>query len=167
MPQRWIGISAFTRSTTRPRASSPAKATSCLSNAPAAPRAGAGSVGQRVLHPQFTTFTFETDAAGETTHLTVDQAAGRDRSPRVSKALPAEKRAIAMSAETFDRYVGVYTLVPGVTMTVSREARSFSPVTGQGKVEIAPETENTVLRQRVSMRNCVSKRMAKARSRAW
>lgn len=90
----------------------------------------------------FTTFTFETDAAGETTHLTVDQAAGRDRSPRVSKALPAEKRAIAMSAETFDRYVGVYTLVPGVTMTVSRESEKFlTQVTGQGKVEIAPETE--------------------------
>ncbi|MBL8513421.1 MAG: serine hydrolase [Betaproteobacteria bacterium] len=94
------------------------------------------------LPNSFTTFTFEADAAGETTHLVVDQASGRDRSPRVSKMPPAAKKAIAMTAETFDRYVGVYTLVPGITMTVSREGEKFfTQVTRQGKVEIAPETE--------------------------
>jgi CubicO group peptidase (beta-lactamase class C family) len=91
----------------------------------------------------FTTFTFEADAAGDTTNLIVDQASGRDRSPRISKVPPAEKKAITMSAESFDRYVGTYTLAPGVTMTVSREGEKFlTQVTGQGKVEIAPETES-------------------------
>jgi D-alanyl-D-alanine carboxypeptidase len=91
----------------------------------------------------FTTFTFETDAAGETTHLVVSQASGTDRTPRVSKTPPAPKKGIALAANVFDQYVGVYTIVPGVTMTVSRAGERFiTQVTNQGPVEILAETDD-------------------------
>lgn len=53
-----------------------------------------------------------------------------------------EPKAIAMAPEAFDRYAGSYALAPGVTMTVWREAGTFfAQATGQGRVEIAPESE--------------------------
>jgi len=45
----------------------------------------AASATEFFLPNSFTTFTFETDASGETTHLVVSQASGTDKSPRVSK----------------------------------------------------------------------------------
>jgi len=91
----------------------------------------------------FTIFTFETDAAGETTHLVVNQASGVDKTPRVSKTPPAPKKSIALAATVFDQYVGVYTIVPGITMTVSRDGEKFlTQRTRQGPVEILAEAED-------------------------
>jgi CubicO group peptidase (beta-lactamase class C family) len=91
----------------------------------------------------FTTFTFETDASGETTHLVVNQASGTDKSPRVSKTPPAPRKGIPLAAGVFDQYAGVYTIVPGVTMTVSRDGEKFlTQVTRQGPIEILAETED-------------------------
>ena len=91
----------------------------------------------------FTTFTFETDASGETTHLVVNQGSGTDKSPRVSKLPPAPRKAIALAASVFDQYVGVYTLAPGITMTISRDGEKYlTQVTGQGPVEIFAEAED-------------------------
>ncbi|MCY7386538.1 MAG: serine hydrolase [Burkholderiales bacterium] len=91
----------------------------------------------------FTTFTFETDTSGETTHLVVNQSSGTDRSPRTSKTPPAAKKGIPLAAGVFDQYVGVYTIAPGITMTVSRDGEKFfTRVTGQGLVEILAEAED-------------------------
>ena len=91
----------------------------------------------------FTTFTFEADANGETTHLVVSQASGTDKTPRVSKTPPAPKKGIPLSASVFDQYVGVYTVVPGVTMTISREGEKFfAQRTRQGPLEILAEAED-------------------------
>ena len=91
----------------------------------------------------FTTFTFEADAGGETTHLVVSQSSGTDKSPRISKTPPAPKKAIPLAATAFDQYVGVYTIVPGVTMTISRDGEKFfAQRTRQGPLEIFAEAEN-------------------------
>ena len=91
----------------------------------------------------FTTFTFETDSSGETTHLVVNQASGTDKTPRVSKTPPAPKKGIPLAAAVFDQYVGVYTIVPGITMTVSRDGEKFlTQRTRQGPVEILAEAED-------------------------
>ncbi len=91
----------------------------------------------------FTTYTFETDASGETTHVVVSQATGSDKSPRVSKSPPEAKKGIPLAANVFDQYVGVYTIAPGVTLTVSREgANFFAQLTGQGKLEILALAED-------------------------
>ena len=90
----------------------------------------------------FTTFTFETDASGETTHLIVKQASGTDRSPRISKTPPVARKAIALATSVFDQYVGAYTIATGRTMTISRDGEKFlTQVTGQGPVEIFAESE--------------------------
>ncbi len=102
----------------------------------------AASANQFYLPNSFTTFTFEADANGETTALVTSQTSGTDKSPRISKTPPPEKKAIALANEVFDRYVGVYTIRPGFTMTVSREGDKFlTQATGQGKIEIGAETE--------------------------
>ncbi|MEP7157271.1 MAG: serine hydrolase [Betaproteobacteria bacterium] len=99
-----------------------------------------GSATEFFIPNSFTTYTFETDAAGETTHLVVSQSSGTDRTPRVSKTPPAQRKSIALAAGVFDQYVGEYTIVPGVTMKVSRDGEKFlTQVSGQGPVEILAE----------------------------
>jgi len=91
----------------------------------------------------FTTFTFETDASGETTHLVVNQGSGTDKSPRVSKLPPAARKTIVLATSAFDQYVGVYTIAPGITMKISRDGEKFlTQVTGQSLVEIFAEAED-------------------------
>ena len=48
-----------------------------------------------------------------------------------------------LSASVFDQYVGVYTIVPGVTMTISRDGEKFfAQRTRQGPLEILAEAED-------------------------
>lgn len=95
------------------------------------------------LPNSFTTFTFEADSSGETTHLVVSQAAGTDKSVRISKTPPAGRKSIPLAASVFDQYVGVYTIRPGFLMTVSRDGEKFiTQATGQGPIEILAETED-------------------------
>ena len=95
------------------------------------------------LANSFTTLMFEADANGETTHLVVNQASGTDTSPRVSKTPPPPKKSIPVAAGVFDQYVGVYTIVAGVTMSVTRDGEKFfAQRTRQGPVEILAEAED-------------------------
>ncbi len=95
------------------------------------------------LPNSFTTFTFEADSRGETTHLVVSQPSGTDKSPRVSKIPPAAKKAIPIAASVFDQYVGVYTVRPDFTMTVSRDGEKFiTQASRQGPIEIFAEAED-------------------------
>ena len=103
----------------------------------------AASATEFFLPNSFTTFTFETDADGETTHLVVSQASGTDKSPRVAKLPPAAKKPFPLAASVFDQYVGVYTIAPGIAMTISREGEKFlTQVTGQSLIEIFAEAED-------------------------
>lgn len=55
---------------------------------------------------------------------------------------PREHKAIQLDPKVFDAYVGEYQLVPGFTIVFSREGnRFFGQATGQGKLEILPESE--------------------------
>ena len=88
----------------------------------------------------FTTFTFEVDTNGETTHLVVNQVSGMDKSPRTSKTPPPPKKSVPFATAVFDQYVGVYTIVNDVTMTISRDGEKFfAQQTGQGSIEILAE----------------------------
>jgi len=55
---------------------------------------------------------------------------------------PAERQAIQVDPALFDAYAGVYELVPGFELTVTREGNQiFVQATGQPKFEIFPESE--------------------------
>lgn len=91
----------------------------------------------------FVTYTFETDANGETTHLVVSQSSGVDRSPRIAKTPPAATKGVTLTAAAFDQYAGTYTLAPGIIFTVSRmDDKFFAQVTGQEPLEILAEAED-------------------------
>lgn len=56
--------------------------------------------------------------------------------------LPIERKAITLPAQTLDKYVGEYQLMPNLTLTVLNEGgKLFVRVTGQGNLEMFPETE--------------------------
>ncbi len=55
---------------------------------------------------------------------------------------PAERQAIQVDPALFDAYAGVYELVPGFEITITREGNQiFLQATGQPKFEIFPESE--------------------------
>lgn len=109
-----------------------------------------GSATEFFMPNSFATYTFEVDAAGETTHLVVNQASGTDKSARISKVPPAAPKSVAMSATAFDQYVGVYSITPTVTLTISRnEDKFFAQLTGQGPLEILAEAEDKFFVTRV------------------
>ncbi|HEX9160233.1 MAG TPA: serine hydrolase, partial [Thermoanaerobaculia bacterium] len=57
-------------------------------------------------------------------------------------APPKERKETQLAPEVLDRYVGRYELAPHFILTVTREGgRLFTQATGQGKVEVFPESE--------------------------
>jgi D-alanyl-D-alanine-carboxypeptidase/D-alanyl-D-alanine-endopeptidase len=51
-----------------------------------------------------------------------------------------EHKQITLDPKTFDRYVGMYQVAPGATMTMSRDGdRFYSQITGQPKLEVLAE----------------------------
>ena len=55
---------------------------------------------------------------------------------------PAVHKEITLEPKTLDRYVGVYQFVPGITLTVTRDAgQLYVQLTSQGKLEVYPEGE--------------------------
>lgn len=58
-----------------------------------------------------------------------------------SPLMKPPRKEVKVAAEVLEKYAGVYELAPGVNLTVTRnEAQLFAQVTGQGKVEIYPES---------------------------
>jgi CubicO group peptidase (beta-lactamase class C family) len=58
-------------------------------------------------------------------------------------AVPAERKAIVLDPAMYDEYVGVYTLRPGLIITITKEhQRLMTQMTGRPKVELFPESES-------------------------
>jgi D-alanyl-D-alanine-carboxypeptidase/D-alanyl-D-alanine-endopeptidase len=55
---------------------------------------------------------------------------------------PVEHKQITLDPKIFDRYVGMYQVAPGATMTMSRDGdRFYSQITGQPKLEVLAESD--------------------------
>ena len=90
--------------------------------------------------------TFVTDSQGHATELILHQG-GDHHAPRVEGAAaalaPKEHKQIHIDPKMFDAYVGSYELAPNFILTVSRDGDRFiTQATGQGQVEIFPETDH-------------------------
>jgi CubicO group peptidase (beta-lactamase class C family) len=91
--------------------------------------------------------TFETDAKGRATSLTLHQnganmAAKRIEGEVAPAAAPKEHKAVPVDPELYDGYVGQYQLAPNFILTVTREGDSlFAQATGQPKFQIFPESQ--------------------------
>jgi CubicO group peptidase (beta-lactamase class C family) len=89
----------------------------------------------------FTLMTFQRDASGKITGIQADDRGVITNWARTEKPIPAH-REIKLSADVLSNYVGEYQLAPGFTLTVSLDGdKIMTQATGQGKVEIYPETE--------------------------
>lgn len=61
-----------------------------------------------------------------------------------STKLPVRPTPVALDAAVLDRYVGVYTIAPGRTFTVTKEnGRLHSMTTGRSPAELIPSSETT------------------------
>jgi len=94
--------------------------------------------------------TFEGGAQGNATALVLHQNGTDRRGSRISGAEaeriaaqpPTQHKEVWIDPGLFDGLVGRYQLAPHLVLTISREGdRLFSQATGQGKVEIFPESE--------------------------
>jgi serine-type D-Ala-D-Ala carboxypeptidase/endopeptidase len=85
--------------------------------------------------------TFETDAQGKATALTLHQNGANQRAPRI-EGEPVVPKEISLAPAVLDRYAGRYQLAPGVLLTFARqEARFFVQLTGQPQFEIFATSE--------------------------
>lgn len=89
--------------------------------------------------------TFEMDSQGKVSDLVLHQN-GRDQTAkRTETAPPASKehKEVAIDPKILDNYVGSYQLAPNFILTVTREGdHLFTQATGQGKVEVFPESDH-------------------------
>jgi serine-type D-Ala-D-Ala carboxypeptidase/endopeptidase len=62
--------------------------------------------------------------------------------PLLKVESPVERKEITLDPKIFDRYAGQYQLAPNAIITMSREeGRFYTQLTGQGKIEVFPESE--------------------------
>jgi hypothetical protein len=95
--------------------------------------------------------TFETDASGRATSLTLHQNGanlpakrieGAGAPPAAPPAAPKEHKEITVDPKLFDGYVGQYQLAPNFILTITREGdQLYAQATNQPKVQIFPEGE--------------------------
>jgi CubicO group peptidase (beta-lactamase class C family) len=89
--------------------------------------------------------TFEMDSQGKVSYLVLHQN-GRDQAAKRTEAEPPppkEYKEVAIDPKILDNYVGSYQLAPNFILTVTREGdHLFTQATGQGKVEVFPESEH-------------------------
>ena len=90
--------------------------------------------------------TFETDANGRATSLTLHQNGANMPAKRIegegAPAAPKEHKEITVDPKLFDGYVGQYQLAPNFILTITREGdQLFAQATGQPKVQIYPESQ--------------------------
>jgi Domain of unknown function (DUF3471) len=71
-----------------------------------------------------------------------------------SVVLPSERKIVKIDPKIFDRYVGNYQLAPNFILRVTRDGDRFlAQATGQGQVEIFPESEHDFLRIKAGVIN--------------
>jgi CubicO group peptidase (beta-lactamase class C family) len=91
--------------------------------------------------------TFETDANGRATSLTLHQNGRNVPAKRIEgegapAAAPTEHKEITVDPKLFDGYVGQYQLAPNFILTISRERNQlYAQATNQAKLPIFPEGE--------------------------
>ncbi|HMD97064.1 MAG TPA: serine hydrolase [Terriglobia bacterium] len=91
--------------------------------------------------------TFETDATGRATSLTLHQNGADVPAKRIegepAPAAPSDQhKEVAVDPKLFDGYVGQYQLAPNFIMTITREGDGlFAQATGQPKVQIFPQSD--------------------------
>ncbi len=84
---------------------------------------------------------FFKDAAGNVTHLVLYQNSQEMKAPRISNTVAARKE-MEVSPAVLAQYPGTYELQPGFDLVITLEdGRLMSQATGQGKVQVFPETE--------------------------
>ena len=84
---------------------------------------------------------FVTDDKGVVTHLIHRQAGNEITAPRISNTVLMRKE-ITVDPKILAQYVGTYELRQGFDLVITLEDnRLFSQATGQGKVQIFPESE--------------------------
>jgi CubicO group peptidase (beta-lactamase class C family) len=89
----------------------------------------------------FTLISFNHNESGNIKDAVMDDRGTLTTWTRSAKPLPTHIE-IKLSSDILSRYVGNYELVPGFVLAITVEGdRIFSQATGQGKVEIFPETE--------------------------
>jgi CubicO group peptidase (beta-lactamase class C family) len=82
--------------------------------------------------------TFELDASGQATALTLHQNGQERRAPRI-----AERTEIDVPLAVLERYPGTYQLRPGFDLVITIEnGQLISQATGQGKAPLFAESEN-------------------------
>jgi len=97
---------------------------------------------------------FTRNAAGVATGFVLTNSSGTEQSAtKTSKPLPPERQAAALDPALYDRYVGVYELAPGFSLTITREAaKLIAQGTGQPKIELFPESPTTFFAKEVEVR---------------
>ena len=84
--------------------------------------------------------TFHRNGSGAIDGLTMhNRAFGDQRWTRLDETLPAEEKAIELSADELQRFTGVYELKPGFNITVTRDGQQLmGQATGQSAFELFP-----------------------------
>jgi len=85
---------------------------------------------------------FGRDAAGAVDRVTVRQGGFRQTAMKTDDPVPTERVAITLPTTALAACVGEYQLAPGFILAVTLEGNSLmTQATGQGKIEIYPESE--------------------------
>jgi hypothetical protein len=85
--------------------------------------------------------TFETDANGRATSLTLHQNGANVPAKRI-EGEPKERKEVTVDPKIFDGFAGQYQLAPNFILTITREGdQLFAQATGQPKVQIYPESQ--------------------------
>ncbi len=89
----------------------------------------------------FTTIIFKRNESGTVNEAVTDDRGTQTIWKKSDKPLPSHVE-IKLSPEILTRYVGNYELMPGFVLAITVEGEKiFSQATGQGKIEIFPESE--------------------------
>ncbi len=89
----------------------------------------------------FTTITFNRNPAGTVTDAVTDDRGTKITWNRTNKPVPTHSE-LKLAPEILSRYIGDYELMPGFVLTVTVEGdRIYTKATGQGRIEIYPESE--------------------------
>lgn len=84
---------------------------------------------------------FFKDATGNVTHLVLYQNNQEMKAPRISNTV-ATRKEMEVSPAVLAQYPGTYELQPGFDLVITLEdGKLMSQATGQGKVQVFPETE--------------------------
>ena len=97
---------------------------------------------------------FTRNAAGVATGFVLTSSSGTQQTAtKTGKPLPAERQKAAVDPAIYDRYVGIYELAPGFSLTITREGtKLMAQGTGQPKFELFPESPTAFFAKEVEVR---------------